>query len=300
MTEDVPAVVADTHCHTGEGPLYHPDENAVYWVDIPQGNLFRYDPVADDYEQVLDYDGQIGGFTIQSSGDLLLFCDRGRIVPFSPEDGLGDPVVDAIDGADDMRFNDVIADPEGRVFAGLMHGTDPAGNPGGLYRVDTDGTVTEIETGHAIPNGMGFTPDRESMYFTETVGGTIYRFDYDRASGAVSNREVFVDADGAEGNPDGMTVDSEGYVWSAFWDGGRIARYSPDGEERRRVAFPAKKVSAVTFGGPGYEAAYVTTALGPGEGQPGTREDEGAGAGALFAVDLGVAGVSEFRSKIGR
>jgi len=297
-TPGEPRIVADTHCHTGEGPLYHPDEEAVYFLDIPQADLYRYDLAAESHERVLDAEGAIGGFTIQEDGELLLFCDEGRIQPYSREDGLGDPVVESIDGEEDARFNDVIADPAGRVFAGTMHRSEPAEHPGSLYRLDTDGSLTELETGLPIPNGMGFTPDRNQLYFTETVAGQVYRYDYDESTGEISNREVFVDASGGEGNPDGMTVDAEGYVWSAFWDGSRVARYDPDGTEVERVAFPAKKVSAVTFGGTDYDAAYVTTALGPGEGSAGTREEEGSGAGALFEVDLGVDGVPEFRSDV--
>jgi D-xylonolactonase len=297
-TPGEPRIVADTHCHTGEGPLYHPDEDVVYFLDIPQADLYRYDLTEESHERVLDAEGAIGGFTIQADGDLLLFCDEGRIQPWSPDEGLGDPVVDAIDGEGDARFNDVIADPAGRVFAGTMHREQPAEHPGTLYRLDTDGSLTAVESGLPIPNGMGFTPDRERMYFTETVEGKIYRYDYDEATGALTDREVFVDASEETGNPDGMTVDADGDVWSAFWDGGRIAHYDPDGTERERVEFPAKKVSAVTFGGQEYDTAYVTTALGPGEGSAGTREEEGSGAGALFAVDLGVSGVPEFRSEI--
>jgi D-xylonolactonase len=293
-----PSVVADTHCHTGEGCLYHPDEAVVYFLDIPPADLYRYDPADGSHERVLDAEGAIGGFTVQDDGDLLLFCDEGRIQSWSPEDGLGDPVVECIEGAGAFRFNDVIADPRGRVYAGLMHQTEPAAYPGALYRLDTDGSLTAVATGHPIPNGMGFTPDRRHLYFTETVTGSIYRYDYDQATGALSNRDTFLDTDDVTGNPDGMTVDAEGYVWSAFWDGNRLARYDPDGTETARVEFPARKVSCVTLGGPDYGTAYVTTALGPGEGEPGTREQEGAGAGALFRVDLGVAGVPEFRSRV--
>jgi D-xylonolactonase len=293
-----PRVVADTHNHTGEGPIYHPDEHAVYWLDIPNGDLFRYDLASEEYERVLDDDGMVGGFTTQDDGDLLLFCDEGRIQPWSPGSGLRDPVVESIDGHDDFRFNDVIADPRGRVYAGTIHQTDPVEHPGDLYRVDTDGSLTTLETDMAIPNGMGFAPDRSQFYFTETVGGHIFRYDYDQSTGEITDREVFVDTDSVEGNPDGMTVDAEGHVWVAFWGGERVARYDPSGEEVARVTFPAKKISCVTFGDADYDTAFVTTALGPGEGEAGTREEEGEGAGALFAVDLGVGGMPEFRSRI--
>jgi len=294
-----PRVVADTHAHTGEGPLYYPDEHAVYWLDIPRGDLFRYDVAGDEHERVLDDDGMVGGFTLQDDGDLLLFCEEGRVQPWTPGEGLGDPVVASVEGHEGFRFNDVVADPRGRVYAGTIHQTDPVEHPGGLYRLDADGSLTTLETQLPIPNGMGFSPDRGRFYATETVGGQIFRYDYDQATGELSDREVFVDTDSVDGNPDGMTVDAEGHVWSAFWDGGRVKRYAPDGTEERRVEFPAKKVSAIAFGGPDFETAYVTTALGPGEGRAGTREEEGDGAGALFAVDLGVGGVPEFRSAVG-
>ncbi|MFB6073837.1 MAG: SMP-30/gluconolactonase/LRE family protein [Haloarculaceae archaeon] len=288
--------VADTHCHTGEGPLWHPDEAVLYFVDIPAADLYRYDPADGSRERVLDAEGAIGGFTIQESGALLLFCDAGRVQPWHPETGLGDPVIEAIDGEGDSRFNDVVAGPRGRVYCGTMP-TDSGG--GRLYRLDPDGSLTVLEDGVAIPNGMGFTPDRRGFYFSATDADRIYRYRYEEATGALADRETFLDSSGLAGHPDGMTVDAEGHVWSAFWDGGRIARYAPDGTEKRRLEFPAQKVSAITFGGPAYDTAYVTTALGPGGGPAGTREEEGDGAGALFAVDLGVGGVPEFRSRIG-
>ncbi|WP_135362819.1 SMP-30/gluconolactonase/LRE family protein [Halosimplex halophilum] len=291
-----PSVVADTRCHTGEGPLWHPDEEVVYFLDIPRADLYRYDPAVGSHERALDAEGSIGGFTIQESGDLLLFCDEGRIQPWSPETGLGDPLVASIDGEEESRFNDVIADPEGRVFCGTM--PTPDGEPGTLYRLDTDGSLSVAVEDAELSNGLGFTPDRERLYFTETEASRISRYRYDRATGELSDRETFLDASDLAGHPDGMTVDAQGCVWSAFWDGGRIARYDPDGTELARVEFPAKKVSAVTFGGPDYHTAYVTTALGPGEGPAGTREEEGSGAGALFSVDLGVGGVPEHRSRI--
>jgi D-xylonolactonase len=177
---------------------------------------------------------------------------------------------------------------------------DPeAGIDGALYRLDRDGTFTRVVDGVGLPNGMGFTPDRDGMYFTDTCEhdpdcpGLLYRFDYDRETGALGDRTTLVEVDDREGLPDGMTVDAEGYLWSAMWDGNELVRYDPDGEPVASVPFEPRKVSSVTFGGPDYRDAYVTTAGGD------DRETEGAGAGSLFWVDLGVAGVPEFRSRIG-
>jgi D-xylono/L-arabinono-1,4-lactonase len=284
--------IADYRCHTGEGPLWHPDEERLYWVDIPNGRLFRYDPATGDHEQCYETD-VIGGFTIQTDGSLLLFKDRGRIEAW--HDGTTRTVVDELEAELDSRFNDVIADPQGRVFCGTMPTDDRLGR---LYRLDTDGTITELFDGVDIPNGMGFTPNLTGMYFTETEADKIYRFQYNEESGELSDRDVFLDTTEERGSPDGMTVDADGYVWTAYWDGGCLVRYTPDGTEDRRIEFPARKVSCITFGGAEYEDAYVTTALGPGEGEAGTRAEEGEGAGMLFRFSPGAEGVPEFRSDV--
>ena len=163
---------------------------------------------------------------------------------------------------------------------------------GFLYRLNTDGTLARLFGDVGCSNGMGFTPDLQRMYFTDSVPRQIYLFDYDLGSGDLSDRRVFADTPDTPGVPDGMTVDAEGYVWSARWDGGCLVRYAPDGTEDRRVEFPAKKVSCLTFGGDDCTDMYVTTAGGR------DKESNGPGAGALFRVNLGIPGTPEFRSAV--
>ena len=281
-----PELVADYGCATGENPLWHPDEGKLYWVDIPTGRLFRYDPATGEHEQC--YEGEpLGGFTIQEDGSLLFFMERGAVKVW--REGELRTVVDEVPEERDSRFNDVIADPEGRVFCGAMPTKDRLGR---LYRLDPDGRLTKLSEGIGCPNGMGFTPDLKHLYFTDSTRRIIYIFDYDRETGTITNRRAFVEVPEGEGVPDGMTVDSEGYVWSARWDGGCLVRYSPEGEEVLRIEFPARRVSSVTFGGEDYTDIYVTTAGG------NRKEEEGLGAGALFRLNLGIRGVPEFRSRI--
>ena len=290
-----PELIANYHCETGEGPLWHATEKRLYWVDIPQGRLFRYHPASGTHEIV--YEGEvIGGFTVQADGALLLFMAKGAIKLWC--DGVLTTVIESIPGEEAFRFNDVIADPAGRVFCGTMTaGDDPATERGRLYRLDTDGTIMKVLDGIGVSNGMGFTPDRKQMYYTDSFPArTIYRFDYDEATGAITNQQVFatVPEDQGEGIPDGMTVDVEGYVWSARWDGHCLVRYAPDGGEDRRILFPtSKKISSAVFGGDDYNDLYVTTAGGH------EKEANGPDAGFLFRVDPGVSGVPEFLSRIG-
>ena len=282
-----PKIIADTKLLTGEGPLWHPLEEKLYWLDIPNGLLLRYDPIAERYEQV--YQGEaIGGFTIQEDGALLLFMARGAVKIWRK--GELRTVIEEIPAERETRFNDVIADPEGRVFCGTMPAKD---HPGSLYRLDRDGSLSKILEGIGISNGMGFTPDRKQMYYTDSAKGEIYLFDYDRKSGEITHQRVFLKVSEPGVVPDGMTVDAEGCIWSARWGGGCIIRIAPDGIEEIRINFPAKKVSSVTFGGKDYKDIYVTTAGGD------HREEEGPGAGALFHLNLDIQGVPEFYSRIG-
>jgi sugar lactone lactonase YvrE len=282
-----PELIADYECQTGEGPLWHTTEQRLYWCDIPAGRIFRYDPAIDRHEQC--YQGDVvGGFTIQADGALLLFMARGAIKIW--RDGQLTTVVDEIPDERDTRFNDVIADPAGRVFCGTMPSADRLGR---LYRLDVDGALTRVLDGIGVSNGMGFTLDRRRMYYTDSPRREIYLFDYEQTTGEIRNQRVFVRTPEGEGTPDGMTVDAEGYVWSARWDGSCLVRYAPDGSEERRIAFPARKVSSVTFGGPDHTDVYVTTAGGQ------NKAEEGEGAGALFRLRLGIVGLPEFRSRIG-
>ncbi len=282
-----PEMIADYACVTGEGPLWHPDQRCVYWVDIPPGKLYRYDPATGQHGQVYE-EAPLGGYTIQADGSLLLFLGKGEVRSWN--DGEVRTIIPELEGELDSRFNDVIADPRGRVFCGTMSSESHKGR---LYRLDPDGSIRVVLEGIGTSNGLGFTPDRKQMYYTDSPALDIYLFDYDEETGEISNQRVFVHSDERDGVPDGMTVDAEGYVWSAHWGGSCVIRYAPEGVEDRRILFPAQQVSCVTFGGEDYADMYVTTA-------GGHRKDElGAGAGALYRLRLGIRGVPEFRSRIG-
>ncbi len=282
-----PELIADYSCKTGENPLWHPMEKRLYWTDIPSGKLFRYDPATGHHEQC--YSGEVvGGFTIQADGALLLYMARGAVAQW--RDGKLTHVIAEIPDERDNRFNDVIADPEGRVFCGVMSTPTRAGR---LYRLDTDGSLHRLLDGIGTSNGMGFTLDRKQMYYTDSRKRHIYLFDYDQTTGALTNQRLFIETPEGAGVPDGMTVDAEGHIWSARWNGSALYRYSPDGKEEMRIEFPAKKVSSVIFAGDDYSDLYITTAL-----TESTKAEEGAGAGALFRLRLGIKGLPEFYSRV--
>jgi D-xylonolactonase len=289
-----PQIVVDYANRLGEGPLWHRLEKRLYWLDITEGRVFRLDPATGEHELFFQGEQKIGGYTVQEDGALLLFMEEGAVALL--RDGVLDYVIAGLPEERGMRFNDVIADPAGRVFCGTMHlDSDKAmlgERTGKLYRLDIDGSISPVLEGTRIPNGMGFTPDRKRMYYTESADRTIYQYDYDEASGSISSRRVFVETPKGEGVPDGMTVDAEGYVWSARAGGSVLCRYTPEGVEERSIRFPARIVSSVTFGGPDLTDIYITTIGGD------NRAQEGPGAGALFRVRAGVQGVPEFFSRV--
>ncbi|MBD2054936.1 SMP-30/gluconolactonase/LRE family protein [Oculatella sp. FACHB-28] len=281
-----PSILVDCQCENAEGPLWHPIEQCLYWTDIPAGHLYRYDPITNTSEQI--YEGEpVGGLTIQVDGSLLLFKARGAIARW--HNGKITTIIEQLEEERETRFNDVIADPAGRVFCGTMPTPDRLGR---LYRLDPDGSLTKLLEGIGVSNGMGFTLDRKQLYYTDSPTRKIYLFDYDQATGAISNQRVHIETPESEGVPDGMTIDAAGYLWSARWDGGHLFRYAPDGTEVLRIPFPAKKITSVTFGGTDYITIYVTTAGGD------NRAEEGSGAGAVFHFNSGIQGVPEFFSNI--
>ena len=291
-----PELIVDTADQTGEGPLWHPAERKLYWGDITEGELYRYDPATGCHELVFRADQMFGGYTFQADGSILLFMEEGRIGVL--RDGNLEIAVDGIPGEEENRFNDVIADPEGRVFCGTMcKDSDKAMDGeslGSLYLLETDGAIRKILDGIAISNGLGFTPDLTGLYYTDTPTGAIWLFDYDRSTGSIRNQRDFTSTDDpdADGLPDGMTVDSEGYVWSARVLTGQIHRYSPSGALALSIDFPCDMVSSAVFGGENMEDLYVTTISAD------DRETHGPGAGALYRIRTGIKGIEEFFSNV--
>lgn len=279
--------LVNEHCDTGENPYWDPSDSSITWTDIPHGKLFRYDTQTGTHETL--YEGeQVGGFTLQEDGSLLLF--RVRDIARRTSDGTVTTVLPFIDETA-QRFNDVIADPEGRVFAGTI-GTDK--ESGGLYRVDTDGTITKLWAGTGCANGSGFTPDLERFYWTCSTTKRIFRFRYDRETGDLTDRELFYQAPPDEATPDGMVVDSEGTVWSAQYGSSSVLKLDPtDGRIMDRILLPVSRITSLTFGGPDLATMYVTTA--------GGKPDSDTADGTLYSgTGTEAKGQAEFRSNLQR
>ncbi|MEI9940084.1 MAG: SMP-30/gluconolactonase/LRE family protein [Pseudomonadota bacterium] len=277
--------VANYQCQVGENPLWDEREGRLYWADIDSGRLFRVDHESGEHECFHESSEKIGGFTFQEDGSLLLF-EVDRIATLG-KDGTRRVIAEQIDSGM-VRFNDAIADPEGRVFAGTIGKTDQSG---GLYRIDQDGSVETLWKGTGCANGMGFSPDLRQFYWTCSTTYLIYVADYLRETGALVNRRVFHRAPREQGIPDGMTVDRLGQVWSARWDGSALVRMNTEGEVLERAVLPVGRVSSAAFGGPELDTLYVTTAGGTWDGS--VPDD-----GTLYRFKVPVPGTVEFRSRV--
>jgi D-xylonolactonase len=278
-----PEAVANYHCELGEGPVWHPDLQKLYWTNISAGKLYSYEPSTGQHGIV--YEGEpVGGYTFQEDGSLLLFRvnDIARFV-----EGGSAEVLTRVEDEDMARFNDVIADPRGRVFAGTI-GKEIG--LGGLYRIDLDGAVTCLFKGTKTANGMAFTEDLKTFYWTDSTAKTIYRFDYDIDTGELSGRREVVAFDPNEGTPDGLTIDTDGCLWSARWGGYGVYRISPEGEVLEKISLPVPKTSCPAFGGADLRDLYVTTA----GGSPEEKSVEG----TLYRIRTPYQGRREFRSRV--
>jgi sugar lactone lactonase YvrE len=275
-------VAADFPCPCGEGPLWHPEQELLYWFDVENGNMYIYDP--GERRAVRVYQGEtIGGATLQADGQLLLLMNRGALGLWEPEQGLR-LQRQTTPGAEHTRFNDAIADPEGRVFSGTMPSEQ---QPGRLYRLDPDGTIQVVIEELGQPNGMAFSPDGSFFYLTDTRARNIQRFRYDRNTGQLSDASILIEIPEGQGQPDGLTVDSLGNLWSAQWDGSSIRRYDPQGKLLEIIAMPARHITSLAFVG---NLLYVTSAGGA------ERPETGDQAGALFELETELTAPPEFRS----
>jgi sugar lactone lactonase YvrE len=291
-------VVADYGDLCGEGPLWDDQKQILYWTDIDGKRTYRF--LWNERRHELLHDGfQVNGWCLQQTGGFVVTNSNGIWI-WSP--GTRPMLLGSEADGKDCVMNDCIADPEGRVYSGSYH-YNPNGDaaPSFLFRVDTDGSVHIADEGIQFSNGLAFSPDCSTLYFSDTVARIIYAYKWHREDGTLTDRRVFVRVPRDEGFPDGLTVDAEGYLWCAHWFGVCIARYDPDGKLEHRVTFPAAQTSSLAFGGPDLDMIFVTSASKSNmlqEAPPGYCPDTVYVGGQLYQMKSDVQGRKEHRSRI--
>lgn len=272
----------------GEGPLWAPREQSLYWVDIENHCIHRWHPAKGEHT-CFDVGRRVTALGLRAAGGLVVTTDK-AFAFWNPQTQSLDLVATLEEENPNIRFNDGAVDPRGRFWAGTMNEADPAATDGCLYRLEADGTVCRVGSGFTISNGIGWSPDNETLYFTDTSRRVILAYDYDLVSGTITNQRPFVRVPEEESVPDGLTVDSEGFVWSAHWGGWKVTRYDPDGRIDLKVQVPTQNVTSCAFGGENLDHLYITTARLTLSEQD--RENQPF-AGSLFRVEVGVRGMAE-------
>jgi len=279
-------VVANDRNLTGESPVWSMREGAIYWLDTRAPRIYRFN-LSTGKRDDWGCPAKVNAIGLRRGG--LVCATKDGIYYLDTATGAYEKGVDPEAADPHSRANDGKVDRAGRFWFTSMEddGKTPTGN---VYRLDADRTATRVDGGYLVPNGVGWSPDDRLMYLGDTRLGTIFVFDFDAVSGAMRNKRPFVQTPESDGMPDGLCVDSQGYVWSARVGAGAIARFAPDGTLDRRIALPVKRVTSVMLGGDDLRTLFITTAartLSPEDlvAQPL--------AGALLAVRVDVPGLPE-------
>lgn len=286
-------LVVDARATLGEGPLWDEREKLLYWVDILRHALHVYDP-ASGQNKTYDVGQRVSTVVLGESGDVLVAVENGFArfdCATSKLEILADPEADKPEN----RFNDGKCDPAGRFWAGTMHASATVPENGGLYRLDPDLSVHTMLTGVSISNGIVWTADRKTMYFNDSIPGTVTAFDYDDETGDISNPRVVIQIPSSMGVPDGMAIDSEGMLWIAHFFGAAVHRWNPQtGTVIDTITLPASNPTACAFAGDNLDELYITTARDSVSDEQLKREPH---AGGLFHVKIGVTGTLTHRFK---
>jgi sugar lactone lactonase YvrE len=279
-------LVVDAKATLGEGPVWHPREARLYWVDIERGELHLHDPDREK-DAVYQVGCRVGVAVPRHSGGMMLATEFG-FEAFDLAAQERTPIVDPESHLPDNRFNDGKCDARGGFWAGTLSMKREPG-AAALYALETDHSVRRALEGVTTSNGLDWSPDRKTMYYIDTPTLQVAAFDYDEADGTIDNRRVVVSFPQGIGRPDGMTVDCDGMLWIAHWDGGRVSRWDPrTGTMLQEIAIPALNVTSCTFGGPELDRLYITTAR---YGLDTAQLEELPHSGGVFVVCPGAGGL---------
>ncbi len=285
--------IFDAQDKLGEGIIWDVAEGVLWWVDVPRPSaIHRFNPATSSHDKWAMPE-MVMSLSKRRDGRLLVASHYGLNV-FDPKDGSLKRVAAPEADRPLNRSNDGATDAAGNFWFGTMRnniGDDNSylnitDSSGSLYRVGADLIPVRMEGQIGISNSTAWSPDAKTMYFADTLAGTIYAYDFDPALGAISNRRIFSDVQG-HGYPDGSCVDAEGYLWNARWEGGCVIRFATDGSVDRIVEVPASRVTCCSFGGADLGTLYITTSRLHLTANELAAQPQ---AGGLFAYHPGVTG----------
>jgi sugar lactone lactonase YvrE len=277
--------IGSARCHVGENPLYDAARDRLFWIDVRETPAIHAIDLPTGAQATWPMREDIGSIAL-AGDDRLLVALRSGFAFFDCTSGAVTTIVDPEAHLPHNRMNDGRCDPAGRYWCGSMNPESGTAD-GSLYVLGRDLECRKVLDDLVTPNGIAWSRDGKTMYLADTRRGFIYAFGFDAATGSLGERCIFADLGAMPGGPDGSTLDAEGFLWSAQFDGGCLVRYAPDGTMDRVVRLPVTKPTSCGFGGPGYARLYVTTAT------RGLSDDDLRAeplAGRVLVLDVGVAG----------
>ena len=278
--EPEPELVLDARAELGEGPVWHAAAGTLYWVDLFAGIVHHYQPASGLAGRVEV--GEFVGCVVPRAGGGLLAATASGIYHLDPVSGARTRVAAIEADRPETHFNDGKVDPAGRFWFGSIAVDRATDTLGHLYSLEPDLTVTRRLSGIDNTNGMDWSPDGRTMYYIDSLTRQVTAFDYDAASGNITNPRPAVTLPADRGVPDGMTVALDGTLWVAHWGGGCVTRWHPtSGALLQTIPVPANLTTSCAFGGPALDQLYVTTAR---YGQDGPALAAQPHAGGLFRL----------------
>jgi sugar lactone lactonase YvrE len=283
-----PDLVLDARAVLGEGPLWDPRQNVLWWLDIAAGEVHAFDP-ATGHDGVRRVGSAVGAAVLRSDGALLLGLED-RVAALDPETGSLETVAELASGPGQLRCNDGRGGPDGSLWLGRM-ALDETPGAGSLLHLGRDGRIAVVLDGLTCPNGMAWLPGGRSFVFIDSPRRTLVRHAWDPASETCGPSDVLLDLATTDlpagAVPDGMTIDAEDHLWVAIWGGGCLLRIAPDGGIADRVDLPVSQPTSCAFAGRDLADLYVTSAR---QGLLADTELREPHAGGLFRFRPGVGG----------
>ncbi|KKC24653.1 SMP-30/gluconolactonase/LRE family protein [Sphingomonas sp. SRS2] len=270
----------------GEGPVWVPQEQALYWVDIRAPRIWRWQ-WADGGVQQWTPPWRVGAIAPRAGGGFVAATEAGFALIDLPQDRF-DLIDDPEPDLPNNRFNDGKVDRAGCFWAGTMDDAEEKAS-GRLYRLEPGLSWRCLDQGYLVSNGPAFSPDGATLYHSDSALREVYRFTL-TSGGKLGARELFLRFGGEDGYPDGMTTDADGCLWIAFWDGSCIRRFAPDGAPCGRIELPVRRPTSCAFGGPGLDHLFITSAR---TGLSAADLSAQPLAGALFVAQPQVGGVEQ-------
>jgi L-arabinonolactonase len=271
----------------GEGPFWDVGGQRLYWVDIKGRLIHQFDP-STGIDKHWSTPEIIGSLAVRAKGGLVVALRSGF---YFYDLELGQATVAAIPAhhPEQNRFNDGKTDRQGRFWSGSMDDNEKEPT-GGLFRLDSKLRCEQLVDGIVVSNSLCWSPDGRTMYFADSPRRTVWAWDFEPETGTIGNRRPLIQFSAKHGVPDGATVDAEGCIWLAHWDGWRVTRYDPKGRVRQEIKFPVQRPTCPMFGGPNLNLVYVTSASINLSERELTEQPH---AGGLFVFEAEVPGLPE-------